>query len=132
MRIETPHSKRHYTYHLLGMKDIRNPAKHIGVWETLCLFAVNHGVVPHKGAKHVENLAGKAKKLNKHLKDLFKIDESIFKHHYRTFRRYETKIVFSNQTGVTTSQNENEHAESAFELDTEDKKYFSNEPKLWG
>jgi hypothetical protein len=130
VRIETPHGKGKYTYHTLGMADGRCADKSKEVWTTFSLFAVNHGVVPQKGAiTFIDNLTEKAKRLNKHLKDLFKINDRIFKHNFKKYHRHETKIVFSNQMEITVP--ENERAESAFELGTEDTKNFTNESTPW-
>jgi len=99
VRIETPQGKGRYTYHELGMADGRPGDKPKEVWETLKLFASNHGIFPQKNQKvNEKNLVEKAKHLNSHLKKLFEIEESIFKYHYRKYRRYETKIKFSDQT----------------------------------
>lgn len=101
VKIETPQGKGRYTYHELGMAHMVSgePKK---VWHTLVLFAINQGIFPQKNYGYhesvIKELPEKAKRLNIHLKELFGIEESIFKHHYKKHRRYETKIKFSDQT----------------------------------
>lgn len=101
VRVETPQGKMLCHYIDLNMKDIRcgRPRK---VWATLNLFAKNQGIFPPEYHDYRESLIKalpeKAKRLNSHLKELFGIEESIFKYNYRTHKRYETQIFFSDQT----------------------------------
>ncbi len=103
VRIETPQGKGRYTYHELGMADKRSGDKEKKVWDTLRRFAVNQGIVPQNyGCREsvIEALPEKAKRLNSHLKKLFGIESSIFKDCYKKHKKYETKIIFSDQTIV--------------------------------
>jgi hypothetical protein len=105
VRIKTPQGNGLFTYHNLEMADKRLGDKPIKVWSTLKLFATNQGIIPPKNHDYrkslIKALPGKAKHLNSHLKKLFGIEESIFKYHYKTHKRYETRIFFSDQTIVS-------------------------------
>ena len=99
VRIETPQGMGRFTYHKLGMVDRRSGDKPTEVWATLKLFAKNQGIfLPKNQSVNVKELTLKAKHLNSHLKKLFEIERSIFKDHYKTHKRYETRIFFSDQT----------------------------------
>lgn len=111
VRVETPSKKGRFTYHQLGMQDKRRGDQPTQLWALLVLFAKNQGVISlqdyelskdrlYKAGSNKTVLFDCAKRLNSHLKELFGIEESIYKAHYRKKRRYDTRIVFSDRTQV--------------------------------
>jgi len=120
--IETPQGKGRFSYHELGMSDERTRDKSpSGIWELLKLFAKCQGFISptNYNSEYFKNLSTTAKRLNKDLKDLFRINESIYTSHYKKIKRrysnreeyldldtktelsmkgYETKILFSDKT----------------------------------
>jgi hypothetical protein len=111
VRIETPSVKRRFSYHELGMKGGSRGDQPTYLWALLVLFAENHGVISledyelskerkYKAGSSKTMLFDSAKRLNRYLKELFGIEESIYKAHYRKKRQYETRILFSDQTQV--------------------------------
>ncbi len=102
VRIKTPQGEGRFTYHELGMSDKRSGDKPKIIWELFKIFSKNQGRISSDNPKYDPRLPDTAKRLNRHLKDLFEIKDSIYKGHYRKMKRYETKIIFSNQTEVTS------------------------------
>ena len=100
VRIRTPKGEGRVTYHTLKMFDIRKGDSPIMIWELLKLFAKNDGFISSMNTKYDPRLPDTAKRLNKHLKELFGINESIYKAHYKKEKGYRTKIHFSDQTIV--------------------------------
>ena len=80
------------------MADRRNPERAMMLWPLLQEFAKNQGIVSADTIDFRSNLVDTAKRLNRHLKELFGIDEKVWKHHYRVHKRYEARIFFSDQT----------------------------------
>jgi hypothetical protein len=111
VKIKTPLGEDRFTYHELGMAHGMNKEP-LMVWGILILFAKNHGVlskqdfqkerIPGTATAGKRGLSDMCKNLNRHLKTLFKIEESIFKDHYNKYKKYETKILFSDYTQVAT------------------------------
>ncbi len=112
IKIKAPQGEGKFTYQELGMKDKRN-GKPKMIWGLIVLFAKNQGVITNDDLKKFTKIrqaqttkntnmtfSDHTKQLNKHLKDLFGINESIFKYHFKKKKRYETKIIFSDQTQV--------------------------------
>lgn len=114
VRIKTPQGEGRFTYHELGMADKRAGDKPKLVWGLLVVFARRQGVLsPSDSLYSQDRVTGTAnkykgticdatKRLNKHLKEVFGIDESIYKWHYRKYKKYETKIFFSDETQVAS------------------------------
>ncbi len=98
VRIETPQGKGHFTYYKLGMSDGRAGDKPTVLWHLFKIFAKNKGYITGKAGQYYKNLPDTAKRLNRHLKNLFGIDDSIFKCHYKKHKAYITKIIFNDQT----------------------------------
>ena len=98
VRITTPKTKKRYTYHELGMNDKRSADRPTMLWELLKLFAQRTGVIHSENVKYDPKLPDTAKRLNNHLKNLFGIDESIYRGHYRKEKAYITKIKFEDET----------------------------------
>ena len=127
VRIETPQGKGRYTYHVLKMADGRPGDKPKEVWATLKQFAKNQGIIPPKNHNYreppIKALPEKAKHLNSHLKKLFRIKESIFKYHYKKHKRYETQIIFSDQTLSGEPEPRQDKSPFDSELDEINKKF---------
>jgi hypothetical protein len=101
VRIETPQGKCRSSYHELGMSDKRSGNKPTLLWALFKLFAQNQGYISTTNVKYDSVLPDTAKRLNKHLQNLFKIPESIFTGHYKVEKGYRTKIFFSDQSLVS-------------------------------
>jgi hypothetical protein len=100
-RIETPQGTCVCSYHELGMADNRTRDKKPGLlWELLRLFAKYQGFISSKNPKYDPKLPDTAKRLNKHLQELFGIDDQLYTGHYKSQKGYKTKIFFSDQTQI--------------------------------
>ncbi len=134
VRIETPQGKGPFTYHKLGMDDGRSGDKPNKLWRLLVIFAKTHGIVSLediKDEKDRKGLFSTTKRLNKHLRELFGINESIYQWPYGKYKKYKTKIFFSNQTVVhkEKGQAEDENNVSIFDSEVEKKKAIVNLPE---
>jgi hypothetical protein len=98
VRIETPLGISRFSYHELGMSDKRSANRPTMLWGLFKIFAKNQGYFSPTNDRYVPKLPDTAKRLNKHLQDLFEINESIFTDHYKAEKGYRTKIFFSDQT----------------------------------
>jgi hypothetical protein len=107
VEIETPQGKDRYSYHDLKMVKKNSTDKPRKIWPMLMLFANNRGRVDKgldESVKRIflneykininEKLPNYTKQLDKHLKELFGIKDSIFKHNYNKYKAYITKIDF--------------------------------------
>jgi hypothetical protein len=99
-KIETPQGSGRFVYHELGMSDKRSGNKPTMLWAIFKFFAQNNGVLSSKNFSYNPKLPDIAKRLNKHLQEVFGIDGSIYSAHYKSRKEYRTKIVFSDQTIV--------------------------------
>jgi len=95
LRIKTPQSEGRFTYHELKMSDKRRGDKPTMLWELLKLFAKNQGFISSQNPNYDPKLPDTAKRLNKHLKELFGIKDSIYQEHYKKEKGYRTRIKFS-------------------------------------
>ena len=100
VRVKTPRGTERFSYHDLGMSDKRSGNKPTVLWVLFKTFAQNKGVISSKNFDYDPMLPDTAKRLNKHLKEVFGIDESIYSGHYKSQKGYKTKIFFSDQTQV--------------------------------
>ena len=98
VRIETPDWGKSLTYHQLGLVDKRRGDAPKMLWGLLKLFAKNNGFISRTNPNYDHRLPDSTKRLNKHFKDLFGINESIYTGHYKIEGGYRTKINFSNNT----------------------------------
>jgi hypothetical protein len=98
VRIETPQGSGRFSYHEVGMSDKRSANKPTMLWSLFEIFAKNQGFISPDNIEYDPKLPDTAKRLNKHLQDLFDIRESIFTDHYKAEKGYKTKIFFSDQT----------------------------------
>jgi hypothetical protein len=107
VRTQTPQDSGRYSYHQLGMVNTKTGKPKI-VWHILKLFAAYTGRLDSSIPESVKRvllsdfnidyyrkLPDYTKRLNKHLKELFRIKDSIFKYHYKKYKAYITKIEFS-------------------------------------
>jgi len=96
VRIKTQQGEKRYNYAQIGMQDDRNTENKIRIWILLMLFASNKGDIDSKVMQDNEKIfegSGKqepfqtfmtaAKELNKHLKNFFGINDSIYIGHYK-------------------------------------------------
>ena len=98
--VEAPHGEDKFSYYELDLADGRKK-KGCGVlWVLFSSFAENQGFISGQNSEYMSNLTDNAKRLNTHLQQLFGIDESIYKAHYKKERGYRTKIIFSDATNV--------------------------------
>jgi hypothetical protein len=100
VRIETPIGKGLYTFHQIGLANKRSPLKPIMLWALLKKFCQNHGEISRTNSQYDSKLPDTAKRLNKHLQNIFGINDSIYKYHYKTKKCYMTKIIFSDATNI--------------------------------
>jgi len=101
VRIETPQGEGRYAYPELKLADGRH-GKPTMLWELVKLFAINNGQITSTNLNYDPRLPDTTKRLNKHFKQLFRIDDSIYQGHYKSLKGYKTKIFFSDQTKVTS------------------------------
>lgn len=102
VRIKTPQGEGRFTYHQLRMNDARVGNKPKMIWGLLRLFAHSFGNITRDNPTYDPKISDTAKRLNKHLKELFGINDSIFQGHYKKMKGYKTKIIFSDQTNVVS------------------------------
>ena len=124
VRVKTPQGEGLFTYHQLGMSDRRVGNKPTVLWPLFKQFCENQGFISADGSEYFSNIATTAKRLNAHLKKLFRINESIYEGHYKKLKKmysdheigpdqnietasrepgrkgYKTRIFFSDQTKV--------------------------------
>ena len=98
VRIKTPQGEGRFTYHQLGMQDERAGDKPTMLWELLKLFAKNSGFISSQNPNYDPKLPDTTKRLNKHLKEFFGINETIYTGHYKKEKGYRTKIKFYDYT----------------------------------
>jgi hypothetical protein len=98
VRIKTPDREERFTYHELGLSDKRKGDAPTMLWRFLKVFAQNDGFICRENPDYDPLLPDSAKRLNKHLQNLFGIKESIYSGHYKRVGGYKTKIKFSDQT----------------------------------
>jgi len=134
VRIETPCNSGQFSYQQLGMSFKRSANKPKKVWAILKLFATYNGnisgEIPESARRILLNdykidtykkLPDYTKRLYKHLKDLFGINDSIFKYHYNRYKEYITKIKFSDLREVPKSDLIDEFTEKPLHtVETED------------
>lgn len=114
--IETPQKKGRYSYHDLRMVDKKSKEKPTKIWEILKLLAMYNGrldsnipesakriLLNEFGIDYRNKLPEYTKRLNKHFKELFGIDDSIFKYHYKKHKAYITKIDFQDRRDINIS-----------------------------
>ena len=107
VRIKTPDSEKRFTYSELGLLDERTGDRPTRLWGLLKIFAQNQGVFSADNTDYDPKLPDATKALNKHLKEFFGINDSIFKGHYKKERGYKTKILFGDQTYADKGLNSN-------------------------
>jgi hypothetical protein len=131
--IKTPTINRRVSYHELGMSDIRRGNKPKKIWIILILFAQFNcrldGEIPESIKRillndykidYYKKLPDYTKRLNKHLKDLFGINDSIFKFHYKKHKAYITKIEFSDRREIPKFDNIDFAEKSLHTVEVED------------
>ena len=94
VRIKTPQGEERFTYSELGFSDKRKGDSPTVLWVQLTEFAKHKGIISGKDSKYIKQLPIIAKRLNKHLQELFGLPDTIYKAHYRKYHKYETKIQF--------------------------------------
>jgi hypothetical protein len=124
VRIQAPDVDERLTYHGLNMADKRKGDSPTMLWELLKLFAQNNGIISSQNNEYNRKLPETAKRLNKHLKKLFGIDNSIYEAHYKKEHAYRTKIKFLNRTFESFSSNESEDETSESPFDEAMEDYF--------
>jgi len=91
--VKTPKGEARVTYQMLGFADRRSGDKPIRMWATLLVFARFSGEISRENPHYERKLTDNARLLNKHLKKVFGINESIFTSHYRKEMKYKTKFT---------------------------------------
>jgi hypothetical protein len=109
VRIKTPDWGKRFTYSELGLSDKRKGDKQTMLWELLKLFAQNNGFISSNNTEYRPKLVDLTKRLNKHFKNIFGIDESIYVGHYKKEKGYRTKIMFSNQCSIAQPYEDDTH-----------------------
>jgi len=122
VRIETPQGKGRYTWSDLKMVDGRIRNRPTMLWGLFKLLAKNEGRISSGNIKYNPQLPDTAKRLNRHLKQLFKINDSIYKYHYKKHKAYITKIKFNDKTEKQeeTFSDETNNKKSNFDNEVED------------
>jgi hypothetical protein len=132
IRIETPEGSSRFSYHQLGMANNKSGKPKIG-WHILKLFARYSGRLDNQmeeSAKRIllndfnidysMKLPDYTKSLNKHLKKLFGIKDSIFKYHYKKHKAYITKIEFSDRTQIDKLNSNDINEEFSHQIESEE------------
>jgi hypothetical protein len=104
VRIKISDHEEIYHYSEIGLSDKRKGDKPTQLWILLKLFAQNHGFISGDNidSNYDSKLPDTAKRLNKHFKKLFGINDSIYQGSYKTLKGYKTKIFFSDTTVLVT------------------------------
>ncbi len=104
VRIKISDQEELYHYSELRLSDKRKGDKPTQLWFLLKVFAQNHGFISGDNidSDYDSKLPDNAKRLNKHFKKLFGIDDSIYQGGYKTEKGYKTKIFFSDKTVLVT------------------------------
>jgi len=97
VRIKTPQGEDKYLYHQLGLSDRRKGDQPTLLWELLKLFLMNDGRISRRN-KYDPKLPDTAKRLNRQLKNLFAIKDSIYAGHYKKEYAYKMRFKVSNAT----------------------------------
>jgi hypothetical protein len=132
IKIETPEGRRRFSYHELGMANIKSGKLKID-WHILKLFAAYSGRLDNQveepvkrtllndfNINYYKKLPDYTKRLNKHLKEFFGIKNSIFKYHYKKYKAYITKIEFSDLRHIDKSNSNDFNEKSLHHIETED------------
>jgi hypothetical protein len=132
VKIETPEGSRRFSYHELGLANIKSGKPKIG-WHILKLFAIYSGRLDdqiEESAKRIllndfnidyyRKLPNYTKRLNKHLKEFFGIKDSIFKYHYKKSKAYITKIIFSDRRYIDKLNSNDFNEKTLHQIETED------------
>jgi len=98
VRIRTPEGESRFTYHQLGFQDNRSPDRSTKLWALLKLFAKRTGYLRSDNMQFDRKLPDTAKRLNKHLQEVFGILESTYAGHYKKEKGYRTRIKFEDKT----------------------------------
>jgi len=98
VRIKTPWGEERYTFSELGLSDKRKGDGSTMLWELLKVFAKKGGQVGREKNDYDPKLPDTAKRLNYKLKEIFGINDSIYKSHYKLEKAYITKIHFKDRT----------------------------------
>ena len=98
VRIQTPHVEGRFQFSALGLQDKRKGDAPGMLWELLKVFAKNNGSITRTNIEYNRKLTDTAKRLNRRMKEIFGIRESIFKAHYKKERGYRTRIIFRDTT----------------------------------
>jgi hypothetical protein len=98
VKITTPVGESFFTYAELDMSDKRSGDKPTLLWELLKIFAEKGGEVSSKNVVYDRRLPDTAKRLNKHMMNLFGIEESIYTGHYKSKNKYEMRIRMMSDT----------------------------------
>ena len=95
--VKTPTGKKRSHYSELGFADGRSKDRpNKTTWPLFLIFAKFDGEISPQNPYPGRNLSDKARHLNKHLKEIFGIKDSIFiDSHYKKNRRYKTKFAIS-------------------------------------
>jgi len=96
VKIKTPSGEERYSYAEIGMASKKNTETKKRIWKVFMLFAIKNRIIDIDTIQKVEHTfqgSGKqdpyqifitaTKELNKHLKDLFGIEDSIYVGHYK-------------------------------------------------
>ena len=98
VKIATPKGTDRFTYHQLGLQDKRAGDRPTKLWSLLALFAKRTGFLHSENISYDDKLPDTAKRLDKHLQNLFGINERIYAGHYKKEGGYRTKIRFEDNT----------------------------------
>ncbi len=100
VRVKAPHGQTNLNYSELGMRDKRKTDSPILAWALLqkCFAPGGGRVSPHDMERPMSNLVKAAESLNRHLREAFGIQDSIFEAHYRRNHEYKLKFTIRDRT----------------------------------
>lgn len=96
--VKTPQGEGRFTYHDLGMQNKRKGDKPNALWALFKLFAKHKGYITRQNIEYDRRLPDTAKRLDNHLKRIFKINERIYTGNYKQEKGYRTRIEFNDRT----------------------------------
>jgi len=120
-RITTPSGTKGFSYHELGFKNIIKEDSPNKLWGSLLLFAKCEGRVDGKvlktlDQKDVNKFMDRTRHLNKKLKELFGIYDSIYLGHYKRHKAYITRFKIEDKRILERSK---EPEKSMFDSEVE-------------
>jgi hypothetical protein len=93
IEVKTPRGIGRLVYNQVGFADKRSGDKpNKTTWPLFQVFAKYEGIISRSNPNYIRDLPDRARLLNKKLKEVFGINESIYIAHYRRHKKYQTRF----------------------------------------